>query len=376
MTPSLDALSVELMQCILYNLEIADVGALRLASRAANARILRTNYPECFRTKRWLWLDTRSLQLFVRLTAVGQPACSLENLTIVGAAVSSPDELDETSQHRALLAKAFENLKAGSQIGALRSLALTVALRPEEDISPSDEEVSGSEGCKSSGFPTQDFRHWPYVWDLAQQALAVTLHALGDSGLGVLEQLDLFMAPQGCSLYLQKFVDIPVQFPASMASFQGVKELKVSLSPPMKAPMYDGDGFVEEETEVLDDNGRAVAYPANILQDVVRTLIVMAPELETLDLHWFSLNRETRPHDMHPDEAPATLTKPLRDCCLRGLSVSDAQLLAFLQSTRPARVHFEYMQMLGGGWDTVLQHIISASSGIKACHFREVDHTL
>lgn len=369
MASFLQKLSAELVDIIVSHLDCADIGALRLASRATNTYILRTHYPEFFKTKTRLWLDTPSLNAFVQITSTSDLVCCLENLTLTGAAKEYPTEADETELHSALLGQAFTHLKRRSKTGALCSLVLTVALQPDE------------EGTPQSGSDTSEYyedegvlwgiKNWAYIWHLAQSTFGAAMHALGHSGLSVLQELDLFSGVMGCSLYFHEFLRLPVRFPLAMVSpLVNLKALKVSLSPSLRIPpgLTQNESLQQPRIYLLDDENLPIVPSDNVLQDLSCVLSLMTPALESLHVHWYKLRSQHLPHPclQAPDEALAPFHRPLQNCTLQGIPCNSAQLHAFLKRTRPAALHLENMQLGDDSWGAVLRHICNSSNGIES----------
>ncbi|KAJ3482730.1 hypothetical protein NLG97_g7490 [Lecanicillium saksenae] len=356
MVPSLNALSVELVDCVTSYLDFADISALRQASRAINSAVLATRYPRYFKTKGRLWLDTPSLQSFAALANTSELVCSLEALTLVSVLNPPSAEPDETSLHRSLLAEAFMLIKRRSKTGSLLSLTLSIAPRLEGTVLRS----------KYEKYYEAVARDWKHVWNLADEALATTMYALGESSLPVSQLLDLFSGIRGCSLYFHKFADIPARFPLALASLDGLKALKVSLSPPMKLSLQR---LAPGETRLFTDDGQHVPHSGNVLEDTRRLLPVLTPSLESLDMHWYDLDDRSLETSalLLPDNSDAAIHgMPLKSCRLRGFKVGDVQLRDFLEKLRPASIELQHVGMVRGSWDTVLRYICSAESGIES----------
>lgn len=351
MNCSIDSLSIELIDLVTSHLNGRSIAALRLTNRAANCRILRTRYFDRFKTRR-LWLDTASLQAFEQLTGKADALFLPRNLIILGTARFSMKVVDETEQHRVLLARAFTNLRKRIETGSLASLILSVSV-PER------------EGIVILENPNRRINSWMYIWQVAHHTFTVTLGALSDTGLEVTGELDLFTIPASCSLCYKDFLDIPKRFPGATKSLRRLKELKASLSPPARAPPELRRSTPEEEFNGIN--------PKNVLQDIAWALPSIAPAVEGILLHWSDLNRRWQPLLDEPDDSFVTRAMQLQRCILQGFKVSESQLLAFLKHTRPISLALEFVQMFQGNWDSILLYLSSAESGV--CSFKLDDVT-
>ncbi|TQV91280.1 hypothetical protein IF1G_10161 [Cordyceps javanica] len=342
MSVSIDGLSVELVQLVILHLNARGVAALRLTNRAVNSRILQTNYIRRFKTRR-LWLDAASLQAFEQLTGRADVRLLPQNLIILGIARFCMEVADETEQHRTLLARAFANLRKRTGTGSLASIVLNVSVPEEEGIFLLEK-------------PFTKIDSWTYIWQVAHQTFTTVFGALGETGLEVTRKLDLFTIPASCSLCYTDFIDIPKRFPGVLNSLRGLKELKASLSPPTKVPPDMRRFDLEEEFNGIN--------PRNILQDIARALVVIAPAVESILFHWSDLNKRWQPLLDEPDASFVARGMQLQRCSLQGFKVSEMQLLAFLEHSCPASLELEYVQMYQGSWGPILQYISSKESGV------------
>ncbi|KAJ6786955.1 hypothetical protein PWT90_04592 [Aphanocladium album] len=356
MTASLNSLSVELIDLIVSHLSDPAVASLRLTHRAANNAVLQTRYLHRFRTRR-LWLKTASLQTFEQLTRLGNPVYLPQHLTLLGALRFNKELDDQTEHQQILLACAFSNLRKRGVRGSLASLILDVSVPEEESFLV----LENSQMTIDS---------WTYVWDVAHRTFTMAMGALSDSGLDVTQELDLFTAPISCSLCYKDFIDIPTTFPGVLKSLRGLKELKASLSRPTTVPPELRRFDLEEQYRNLE--------PRNILQDIIRALVAVAPAAESVLMHWSDLNARWRPRLDAPEEVLAVPKLQLQRCILQGFKVSEVQLLAFLKHTRPATLELEYVQMFQGHWDRVFRYITSGESGVRSYDFDDVkeDHKI
>lgn len=348
MTCHLDSLSPELIDCIVTDLDQPDIAALRLTNRANNDKILRTRYVDCFKRKRRLWLDTSSLEAFVQLTRSSAVMCRLENLTIAGIATPAMDPVGEedTARHRSLLTEAFSNICTRAKVSSITSLSLTIAVPRKGDGG-------------HPRFPYQRIDSLPYTRALVLHTLESVLGALGDSGLCVSKELNLFMGLSDCGVPCDSFLGISSILPALGPSLKMLKALRVQLWPVASA---------QQPESLTGDAAEEEGAPLNLLGGAATMLLKLAPGLESVDIHGIGLFRMKKGNDlMNPDEelAVTTLTS-LRSCSLRGMDVSERQLLTFLKQMRPSDLTLEYVAIYGGSWRRTLDHLASAESGINS----------
>lgn len=201
-------------------------------------------------------------------------------------------------------------------------------------------------------------RAWPKpVWDLASRTFAVTALALARSGVAV-ETLNVFRNTRTCSVRASDISDLlpAMEGPGStFAASTGsrMKSLALSLSTPCRAtPNY------------LDHaNGGNSALPPAAKCHGVAELLALMPGLETLDLHLYSTAGPFRGYVMAHDRlfakvADTVCLPALRILWLRGLPVTEASLLAFLEN-HPGieELYLQSVRLTTGSWTPVLERI-------------------
>jgi hypothetical protein len=360
MMSHLEALQVELVEHIVTFLEFSDIASLRLTGRAMESKASYGSFTAHFRHKD-VELTTRTLQEMVRLTSQGRLGSRLQHCTITGIvtgiARNEATAADEVTEHlRSLLAEAFSNLKRCSPKGGLASLCLRVAARIE---SP-DGELS----------EPNDFRNWRAVWDSALRTFDITMAALSESQLFVDEHLDIYGSLRGCSLECNAFLAF-AQKSASKHVFGPLKKLTVSLSPPPKAGM-------EHQSEAAATETEAQAQGSNsnlILQGFMRVLHIM-PKLESLDLHWCSLKNTAStppvPSASRQENSTSPASPHLKECSLRGICVSESDLLHFLEAAHPATVTLTDVRLVSGTYASIFKYLTDPDSPVTCYYLDDI----
>ncbi|KAL1999309.1 hypothetical protein VTN02DRAFT_4710 [Thermoascus thermophilus] len=356
----LEALPIELVELIVTFLEPRDVASLRLTSRIVADKTSQGSFAARF-TRRTVALTTATLREMVRVTGQGHLGRLLQHVTIAGIArdgttAAEKEEEEEDTEHRRLLTEAFDTLKRRSPTGGLSSLRLRVAAR-----------VDGADGEEL--VEPDHFYAWRRVWDAALRAFKVTMAALSEARLPVTEQLDLFGSVRGCSLACDAFLLAFAHGPASMMMrtiFGSVKRVMVSLSAPYQAATEHGS-----ESESRHAN--------LILQNILQVLLPVMPELQSLDLHWYNLGASTSTspvpsatrQDSNSNTSSAAAAN-LKECSLRGIYVSEDDLLRFLQAVRPATVTLTDIRLVAGTYASIFHYLTDPDGPVTRYHLDDI----
>nr|POE47124.1 hypothetical protein CFP56_00456 [Quercus suber] len=336
MSPSLENLPPELVENIVSCLSFDDTTSLRLSSRTLATLASQRSFLKQFDTGKIL-LTEDSIRHLIEIMGPGRPANRLQHCTISAIAMGRnlANRIPKKRQAALclLLTEAFTKLRASSRRQALASLCLRVDIMPGSELKP---RALGS-------------WKWRDIWHLASITFEITMKALLQSGLTVDTHLDCFGTLRGCSLSEEAFW----WFMRRAARELGVANLRcltASLSPSV-APW----------TSVLTDKGR----PISILRHVMDILSDL-PMLQCLDLHWheFSPWHTTSLAASSADVADLRScdSYQLAECCLRGLYISEENLLCFLQKTRPKTLKLVSVSLVSGTWRPIFDYITGEDS--------------
>lgn len=377
MKSNLQALQIELIECIVTFLELRDISSLRLTCRTLEDKASQGSFTKFFKHKN-VELTTRTLQDMVRVTNPGRRlGCLLQHCTITGIARRDDEETttlaiaDEgpTEHHhlQRLLTEAFRNLKQQhSPKGGLASLCFRVAARIEV---AADGELTTIE--------PDEFRSWRAVWEAARRAFDVAMAALIESQLRVDEHLDVFGSLQGCSLACDTFLAV-AQESAARHVFASLKRLTVRLSAPPLPPKPEIDYEAVEEEVVIETEVQTQSNRSHlILQDIMQVLRIM-PALESLKLHWYNLgdNASTSlaassatPWESNISSVPTT---GLKECSLHGIYVSESHLLQFLDVVHPTSLTLTDIRLMSGTYDPIFKYLTDLDTPVTYIHLDDI----
>ncbi|MCJ1386469.1 hypothetical protein MMC17_009595 [Xylographa soralifera] len=357
MKSHLETLPIVLVEHIVTYLGLSDIASLRLTSRIMENKASQWSFTACFKHKD-VELTTRTLQDMVRLTSQGRLGCLLQHCTLTGIVrnEASADDDGNPEHLRSLLVEAFRNLKRRSPKGVLASLRLRVAARVER----ADGELS----------EPKDFRDWRAVWGSALRTFDVTMAALSDSQLFVDEHLNVFGNLKGCSLACGAFLAF-AQKSASKHVFGSLKKLTVSLSAPPKATMEQ-----QSEAAVTEPEAQAQSSHSNlILHDIMMVLHSM-PKVESLDLHWYNLGDTTSTPPVssaaHQGNSTSRAPSHLKECSLRGIYVSENDLLQFLKAVHPTIVTLTDIHLISGTYAVILKYLTDPDSPVTCYYLDDI----
>ncbi|KAI0540366.1 hypothetical protein GGR58DRAFT_461087 [Xylaria digitata] len=351
MTPSLEALPIELVEMIVTLLDFQDIGCLRLTSRTVEDKASQMYFTTFFRHKQVI-LHARRLDDLVRMTASSRLVCCLQHLTIIG-----PVGLDRAREYRAnehvrLLTLAFRNLKANSPNGSLASLSLRAAA-----VSTCPDTVP-----------------WTEFWVVARRTFKVTMEALEESDLSVTEHLDLFGGATGYSLEYDAFVAFARRRPPINA-FGNLKRLSFSLS----ALLADSPVATSLCTLISlpwNSIGETQSAHAVAVLGAVSRLTGIMPKLESLHLHWRNMGENGAPSVVQPTAVlnRTGFSAPLRlkECSLAGMYVPGVELLKFIKFTRPATLKMRGIHLISGTYAPLLKYLSRPGTPTTSYHLDDI----
>ncbi|KAL1875521.1 hypothetical protein Plec18167_005457 [Paecilomyces lecythidis] len=341
MNSALEALHTELVELIVVYLEPHDIASLRLTSRTIREKASWGCFGALFKRKN-IELETETLQQMTRVTSHDQPGRLLQHCTITGIARTDATAPAENTEHLRLLTEAFRNIKQHSPKHALASLSLRVAAR--------------SESADGSLVEPDSFLSQISIWETALRTFNITMTALNQSQLPVVEQLDIFGSLRGCSLACDAFLSF-ANNPASVDIIGSLKGLTVSLSVPYEVEVNDF-----KEAGELEAVPAKFSNPNLILLDTLQVLSMM-PELETFRLHWHSLGARIEIPSTsiaaHQRKAISLVSTSLKECSLRGIQVSGSDLLQFLEAVQPAALTLTDTTLVSGTYTPIFKYITS-----------------
>ncbi|GAB7347707.1 hypothetical protein MBLNU459_g5266t1 [Dothideomycetes sp. NU459] len=348
MASYLEALPVELTERIVTLLELGDVAALRMTSRTVESKASGGSFTDYFKHKN-VELTTKSLQNFVRWTTECRLSHLLQHCTIIGIIRTEATATRDAAEHlKSLLAEALRTLKRRCLQGRIASLCLRVAARTES---------AEGELCEPN-----DFRNWRAVWSAALCTFNVTMGALSNSQLPVNEHLNIFGSLTGCSLACDVFLAVTKK-PALKHVFGSLRRMTLSLSaPPKAAVIHDQTGY-EFFARLNIQTESSHAKP--ILQSISHIM----PQLEVLDFHWYTLKGSTFDSSMFHPLPPCqenSVTLATLHFILRGIYVSETDLLHFLEAFRPAAVTLTDIHLISGSYTSVFNHLTDPNSPVTA----------
>lgn len=104
------------------------------------------------------------------------------------------------------------------------------------------------------------------------------------------------------------------------------------------------------------------------------------PRLESLDVHWFGLTGELDAlpmlHLSGMKESIESSPSRLQTCCLRGLHVTESDLLIFRKTAMPTRVTLTDTHLLAGTWTAILKHLADVNAPTTYCHLDDLEGVL
>lgn len=390
MKSSLQALPIELIECIVTLLELRDVSSLRLTCGTLEDKASQGSFIEYFKRKN-VELTTRTLEDMVRVTNPGRRlGCFLQHCTITGIARGYHETTTRTtSMTRAtramtlgladkgptehhhlqrLLTEAFRNLKQHHGLkGGLASLCFRVTARIHGVV---DGELTTTKPDK--------FRSWRAVWEAARQTFNVAMAALYESQLPVDEHLDVFGSLNGCSLACDTFLAVAQESAARHVS-ASLRRLSVSLSaPPLPPkPRISYYGFEEEEVVIDTEVPTQSSGSHLILQDIMEVFRIM-PNLESFKFHWYHLGdhastspatSSATPWETNVSSAPMT---GLKECSLHGVHMSESHLLQLLEAVHPTSLTLTNIRLMSGTYHSIFKYLADPDTPVTHTYLDDI----
>ncbi|KAI0188499.1 hypothetical protein EV127DRAFT_471234 [Xylaria flabelliformis] len=339
MASSLEILPSELIVMIVKLLDFQDVVSLRCTSRTIESKASHEFFAKYFLHKN-IKLETKTLEMLAELSKSKRLTSRLQHCTITGIA-----ELKyEKYEHIRLLTAIFCNFEKNIQTGSIVSLSLRVILR----------------------ITKPGIYDWEEFWVTARQTFGVAMRALSSSNLSVDGNLDLFSNVPSCSLEYTAF--LPLGKTISLANnFKHLKRLTMRLSSPTEEIMPYEFGFTDEQL-------RQREHVVSTLEAISHLPAIM-PELESLDLHWFHVTPLLHEQAQLParrDTSNFSQALTLKECTLRGISLSESDLLQFIASTNPTTLRLKNVDLVTGTYNSTFQHLMHANSQTTYCDFEDL----
>jgi len=332
----MDGMPSEMLEAVLQVLDLDDKRSLRATSMGLASKVSEGSFKLHYATKTLRLCKAQDdLVNLLHVTQPGWMGCLLYDLTIVNSVHLGPDTVQpETFESQEqTLTKAFTNLRLNSPRKRLGVLTLR---------------LEGLRTRTGELVPIEKVGKWRLVWSAAASTVSMVARALHNSRLPI-ESLDVFGTVPRCGLaidQLSSFMD-SVDRSAPLSSLDAIS-LAISNHVP-------GDA----EDEYPQDRSRRHV-------DSLCQLIFLAPKLKSLELRFIELRART--------EAPAMAIEKklfevlvrkvcfnnLQKCALRGISASEADLLAFLQSFSPTSVVLEEMHLHPGTFESIFDYLPTA----------------
>ncbi|KAI4859738.1 hypothetical protein F4820DRAFT_466424 [Hypoxylon rubiginosum] len=374
--PKLESLPAELINETVKYLEPKDIGSLRLANRniCGKASYHFAKYFEC----KTIELTPDCLFEFIYQATTSTLARRLKHLTIQGYAYSKrkyrrAKERRKTYQDSYLLpylVKAFSCLQRYSPDGyGLSSLSLRII--PGQDI-------------MGTIYVPLEYRSYKTIWDVAMRTFIMAMEALKQTQMPVRDHLDIFSGLNACSLRYDTFTQFAHEFASQQVGiFKSLKRLSISLSldPNSEGVPLPGD-VTGMHPGLLGRDGLQRRCIRRVLQVLMHGLHFM-PELEDLDFHWYNIPKRDdhnnglvllAPGRVPPTfhSAPPLIATSLKNCTLRGLFISESDLLHFLRVVCPTAVGLEFISLTSGDYARIIQYLARRDNKITSYYLDDV----
>ncbi|GIC86289.1 F-box domain protein [Aspergillus udagawae] len=391
MTVGLESCPPEIIGSIVRVLDLTDVGNLRLTSRCLRSKATQGHFRSCFWSKRVKFTGPELENLAI-VTQRGWLGCEINDLTLVGV-VNNTERLEEavwvnsddpkktdleTLQQRQrdyerllesgelvhILGNVFKNIVANNSTGKLRSLSLEVIVylsNAKDELAP------------PAGGP------WRPIWQMAAETHRIVFSALMDSNLEI-DSLNIFNRAglQRCSIAGNELSSIDYAAEGLIMPLRSLESLSISVSEPILHVTLDdllNDDSEYEVTSEDEDQAREEAMmKANDERNFtgLASLIQACRNLKHLDIHHCRVELG-HPFANIPNErlfgrVAALDTLPqLEGCGLRGLSLTEDDLLAFLRrlSSSLRRFEMETITMTSGTFGSIFELLTATSTSIS-----------
>ncbi|PSS24942.1 hypothetical protein M430DRAFT_63599 [Amorphotheca resinae ATCC 22711] len=367
MSPCLEDCPNEIIETIVVLLDLDDIRSLRQSCRSLAAKTTQNHFKSYYHSKR-VDITLPALRAFVDVTQPGRLGCLVQELILVGLTngaegQNSKPQYGPAETELDLLSQAFNGIAANRKSGQHLSLSLKVAVVQDDAkqrLLPADVARGG----------------WKFVWQSAAQTFHTTLRALAASRLP-LEKLDVFndRQSQSCSIACDELGRVDFQDKGLAISLSSLKSLSISLS----------DKIIEElpppnfsqppkEKDIREAKKKATAR-SNFVGLV--KLLQLTRLLDSLEIHYYRLDTAghlLRPFSAHHERllkqvAGSENLPKLKQCRLRGIYISDGDLLAFIQRTATRRLFIEKVDVSSGTFRSIFDYCTRETTGIEELYF-------
>lgn len=411
---SLQDLPVELVEYIVQDLDLQDIGSLRTACRDMRSKASQGRFKTFFISKR-VDLTPEFLERFTSITSPGCLGDLIEHLTLVAVVYNTlgveatlrngskyvtedhqrmkvdlnPEELaaattelqqlrqqhvELTRLHNSggdlkLLAEAFSNIRDHAK-GRLLSMSFDTVV--SRDRKTRQQPLIGGS--------------WKQIWKASARAWRLGLDALGSTSLPV-ETLDIYSGVKRCSVTSNE-IGVRRNRKGFDAAFKGLRKISLSVT----NRIIDASGLDKRLTGDPDDNidweAEYEQLPKADLLSIASDeanytgpaeLLHLAPALEELHLHWYETRVGTLSHSELMYERifariVATAQLPsLRVCRLRGLYVTGSDLLKFLPNGPIKDLALENVYLVKGGyWRPIFDYCSSEEAAMEKLHLEDI----
>ncbi|KAF7117606.1 hypothetical protein CNMCM5793_006698 [Aspergillus hiratsukae] len=391
MAVCLESCPPEIIGCIVRLLDLTDVGNLRLTSRCLRSKATQGQFRSCFRSKR-VKVTGPQLKNLAIVTQHGWLGCEINDLTLVGvvnnterleeAVWDNPDDpkktdLETLQQRRRdyeqllesgelvhILGNVFKNIAANNSTAKLSSLSLELIVylsNAKDELAP------------LAGGP------WRPIWQMAAETHRIVFSALTDSNLEI-NSLNIFKRAglHRCSIAGNELSSIDYAAEGLVIPLRSLESLSISVSERILDVTLDdllNDDSEYEVTSEDEDQAREEAtMKANDERNFtgLASLIQACRNLKHLDIHHYRVKR-WHPFAKIPNErlfqriAALDTLPQLEDCSLRGVSLTEDDLLAFLRrlSSSLRRLEMETITMTSGTFGSIFKLLTATSTSIS-----------
>jgi hypothetical protein len=183
---------------------------------------------------------------------------------------------------------------------------------------------------------------------------------------------------QSCSLACDELGRVDFQDKGLAISLSSLKSLSISLSDRIIEDLPPPD-FSQPPKEKYIREARRKAMAKSNFVGLVKFL-QLAHLLDSLEIHYYQLNtahlflRDPYAHDerLLKQVAKSEKLPKLKQCRLRGIYISDRDLLAFIQRTATRRLFMEKVTMSSGTFRSIFDYCTGEAAGIEELYFDDL----
>ncbi|KAF2996745.1 terpene cyclase [Neopestalotiopsis sp. 37M] len=405
MTAHFEKLPTELVDSIVKDLDVTDVGSLRLTSSRLHLKATQSNFRSLFHSMR-IKIMSPELEILGSLTREGSLGCEVRHLTLVGIVKSTRIKrlgsilearqgVDDTRQSRKsqeqqhhsesplpskliehYLTDAFKNIAANSVNGKLHSLSLEVAEYNED----ANHEVPPLHGGSVS-----------LIWRNAADTCRSAFLALQESRLQV-DDLNIFNGPDlhRCSISSHELKSINYSSDGHACTLKSINSLSISFSDRIIPATVRSHGERDGGGDLSNSDDEEGDYIEGIVGNFgdknklegLAGLIHACKNLKSLCLHQYGVNpsdpwsRIAIASERTFHRGIATLNKlpPIKHCTLNGIFLRESDLLAFLKmtSTSLQALFMDTVTLVVGSYTTVFGYIASSVPNLNYPYLDEL----